>query len=87
MLLVAGLAFQAWNLYTNDDTARKFNNNFDKGLKRVSTHGVDLVKPLGDKADIIRLVIAVHYALSILMLFTKSSLIKLLVILGKSSLT
>ena len=82
LLLVAGLGFQAYDLFTSEDTSNKFSSNFDKALRRGSHYGVDLSPFISHKAELFRFIIIALYALSALITVTKSKIIKFLVILG-----
>ena len=81
-LLVAALCFEAFSLYSHQDTISKFNTNFERGLRRVSFLSSDAVSFLSDKETMVRMLVIVHYALSLLMIVTKSKLVKFLVMLG-----
>lgn len=81
-LLVAGLGFEAYTLYSHTETISKFNTNYERGLRKlpIDTQYTNL---LSDKETIVRLVIVALYALSVLLLLTKSRFIKFLVLVGK----
>lgn len=82
LLIVAGLGFQAYDLYTSEDTSNKFSSNFEKALRKGTHYGVDLNSFIAGKAEIVKLVVVALYALSALILLTRSKFIRFLVILG-----
>lgn len=80
-LLIAGLGFEAYTLYSHSETISKFNVNYERGLRKLSANSQH-INLLTDKETIVRLTIVALYALSLLLLATKSKFIKLLVLIG-----
>ena len=80
-LLVAGLGFEAFTLYSHADTISKFNVNYERGLRKLPV-GAEVTDHLADKETIVRLVIVALYALSAFLLISRTKIVKFFVLIG-----
>lgn len=81
LLLVAGLGFEAYNLFTHSDTISKFNLNYSRGLAKLPLNE-SITSHLYNQETIARYVVFALYVVSALLLFVRSKFITFLVLVG-----
>lgn len=86
LLLVAGLGFEAYTLFSHADTISKFNLNYSRGLAKLPLSS-DITAHLYNQETVARYTLVALYAFSLFIIFIKSKFINFLVLLGMSWIT